>query len=42
MYGGVPKESQRAALKEEGATMVVGTPGRVIDLMEEGVCDLSG
>ena len=39
VYGGVPKYEQRKALRE-GAEIVVATPGRLIDLMEEGCCDL--
>ena len=39
VYGGVPKYEQRKALKE-GAEVVVATPGRLIDLMEEGCCAL--
>lgn len=42
LYGGVPKDAQRAALKEKGAAFVVGTPGRILDLVNEGACDLSG
>ena len=41
VYGGVNKDDQRKVLNEVGAAMVVGTPGRAIDLMEERVCDLS-
>ena len=41
VYGGVNKDGQRNALKEAGAAMVVGTPGWVVDLMEEGVCGLA-
>ena len=39
VYGGVPKYEQRKALRE-GAEVVVATPGRLIDLMEEGCCAL--
>ena len=42
LYGGVPKDGQKAALRESGAAFVVGTPGRILDLMNEGACDLSG
>lgn len=42
LYGGVDKEPQRRALLEESAAMVVGTPGRILDLINEGSCDLSG
>ena len=33
VYGGVPKYSQRDALKK-GVEVLVATPGRLIDLME--------
>merc|ERR1712106_683012 len=39
VYGGVPKWTQKQALKD--GVEVVATPGRLIDLMNEGVCDLS-
>ena len=39
VYGGVPKYEQRKALRE-GAEVIVATPGRLIDLMEEGCCSL--
>ncbi|KAI9848425.1 MAG: RNA-dependent ATPase [Sclerophora amabilis] len=39
VYGGVPKEEQRAGL--ETASIVVATPGRLNDLIDEGVADLS-
>ncbi|KAF9263060.1 DEAD-domain-containing protein [Marasmius fiardii PR-910] len=49
VFGGVPKEPQIKMLKnlnkdKTGLTtrIIVGTPGRIIDLMNEGVCDLSG
>ncbi|KAI5119786.1 hypothetical protein M0805_006584 [Coniferiporia weirii] len=42
LYGGVDKGPQRRALIEDGAAMVVGTPGRILDLLDEGACDLSG
>ncbi|KAK9711444.1 RNA-dependent ATPase [Basidiobolus ranarum] len=40
IYGGVPKDQQKRALKS-GAQFLVATPGRLMDLVEEGVCDLS-
>ena len=40
IYGGASYEPQLRALKR-GATIVVGTPGRVIDLMGRGALDLS-
>merc|ERR1719309_1209169 len=39
VYGGVPKWTQKEALKK-GVEVVVATPGRLIDLMNEGACDL--
>ncbi len=41
IYGGVPKSEQRQALRR-GVDAVVATPGRLIDLMEEGLADLRG
>jgi len=40
VYGGVAKYEQRKAL-QKGVEVVVATPGRLIDFMQEGVCDLS-
>lgn len=49
VFGGVSKEPQVRMLKnlnkeKDGLTtrIIVGTPGRILDLMQEGVCDLSG
>lgn len=39
VYGGVPKDTQRAALKT--AHIIVATPGRLNDLINEGAADLS-
>jgi ATP-dependent RNA helicase DBP3 len=39
IYGGVPKDEQRKALKH--AEIIVATPGRLSDLMNEGSTDLS-
>ncbi len=39
VYGGVPKDIQRQALKT--AAIIVATPGRLNDLIEEGSADLS-
>ncbi|KAL3681784.1 hypothetical protein R1sor_024740 [Riccia sorocarpa] len=39
IYGGTPKGPQKAALRA-GATIIVATPGRLQDLMDEGVCSL--
>ncbi|KAG2091515.1 P-loop containing nucleoside triphosphate hydrolase protein [Suillus discolor] len=46
VFGGVPKDPQVKALangNKDGKTtrIVVGTPGRIIDLVNDGVCDLS-
>jgi len=40
VYGGVPYEPQLEAL-ETGVDVVVGTPGRLIDLMNRGSLDIS-
>jgi ATP-dependent RNA helicase DeaD len=40
VYGGKPLREQTEKLRR-GADLVVGTPGRVIDLMERGALDLS-
>ncbi len=39
IYGGVPMDRQIQGLK--GASMVIGTPGRIMDLMRRGYLDLS-
>ena len=39
VYGGVPKDSQREALRT--AHIVIATPGRLNDLINEGAADLS-
>ncbi|KAF8971589.1 P-loop containing nucleoside triphosphate hydrolase protein [Flammula alnicola] len=48
VFGGVPKDPQVRMLKnankaKDGMTtrIIVGTPGRILDLMQEGACDLS-
>jgi ATP-dependent RNA helicase DBP3 len=46
VFGGVPKDQQVKALangNKDGkiTRIVVGTPGRIIDLVQDGVCDLS-
>lgn len=46
VFGGVPKDPQVKALTNGNADgkitrIVVGTPGRIIDLVHDGVCDLS-
>lgn len=40
VYGGVPKWEQRKALQEEGVDLLVATPGRLQDLVEESAVDL--
>ncbi|MRK02990.1 MULTISPECIES: DEAD/DEAH box helicase [Aeromicrobium] len=40
IYGGVPYETQLDAL-EAGVDIVIGTPGRLLDLANRGVLDLS-
>ncbi|CAN6664259.1 ATP-dependent RNA helicase Dbp3p [Trichomonascus vanleenenianus] len=39
VYGGVPKEGQRRDIKK--SSIVIATPGRLNDLIDEGSCDLS-
>lgn len=41
IVGGVGYEPQRAALKR-GCDLLVATPGRLLDLMGEGTCNLDG
>ena len=41
IYGGVPKPPQIEALKQSKTRIVVGTPGRIIDLANDGALDLS-
>ena len=41
VYGGVPKPPQKQALAN-GAQVVVATPGRLLDLCQEGACSLGG
>lgn len=40
IYGGAPKWEQKQALSQN-PRIVVGTPGRIIDFMEEGTLDLT-
>ncbi|MFC4243723.1 DEAD/DEAH box helicase [Gryllotalpicola reticulitermitis] len=40
IYGGVPQRAQVVAL-ERGVDIVIGTPGRILDLIEQGRLDLS-
>jgi len=41
IYGGVPKKDQRAVLEREGADMLIATPGRLQDFVDEETIDLS-
>jgi len=41
VYGGVPKQEQRRALKSKGVDMLIATPGRLQDLADEESLDLS-
>jgi len=42
LYGGVPKHEQKKALKgDKDLRIVVGTPGRLIDLVNDGAVDFS-
>jgi ATP-dependent RNA helicase DBP3 len=46
VFGGVPKEPQVKALANSSkdgmnTRIVVGTPGRILDLVNDGACDLS-
>lgn len=40
IYGGVPQGNQVRALRR-GVDIVVATPGRLLDLIQQGCCDLS-
>ncbi len=40
IYGGVPKHAQKDVLRK-GVDCIVGTPGRLKDLINDGSCDLS-
>ena len=40
VYGGVKRQQHAAAIKEQKPAVVVGTPGRVIDLVEHGELNL--
>jgi ATP-dependent RNA helicase DBP3 len=41
LYGGVPKWTQAAELKKGRVDCIVATPGRLKDLINDGICDLS-
>ena len=40
IYGGVPKHVQKSELKQSGLEVVVATPGRLLDLIEEHAVSL--
>lgn len=42
VFGGVDKLPQKKLLATPDVRIVVGTPGRLMDLANEGACDLSG
>ncbi|KAF9547134.1 RNA-dependent ATPase [Mortierella hygrophila] len=39
IYGGVSKDDQRKAIRQ-GVHIIVATPGRLLDLMEDGSCNI--
>lgn len=41
LFGGVDKEGQRKMLKDKKLRIVVGTPGRLLDLENDGACSFS-
>ena len=41
VYGGAPYEKQIKGIRFDKPQIIVGTPGRVIDLMERGILDFS-
>ena len=41
VYGGVSKVDQVRDLKRLNPTVLVGTPGRILDLVNDGSCDLT-
>ncbi|KAF8338192.1 uncharacterized protein EI90DRAFT_2991491 [Cantharellus anzutake] len=40
VFGGVGKDEQRRVLAQPSTKVLVGTPGRLLDLASEGACDL--
>ena len=42
IFGGLDKRTQAKTLKNKKAKVVVGTPGRIMDLVNDGALDLSG
>ncbi|TIA91933.1 hypothetical protein E3P99_00795 [Wallemia hederae] len=41
LYGGVSKEEQKRTIKKNKPRVIVGTPGRLLDLVNDGGLDLS-
>jgi ATP-dependent RNA helicase DBP3 len=41
VYGGVSKGDQVRELKKSKPHVLIGTPGRILDLVNDGACDLS-
>ncbi|KAJ1556584.1 hypothetical protein HK096_000075, partial [Nowakowskiella sp. JEL0078] len=41
LYGGVSRSEHKNVLRTESPEIVVATPGRLLDLIEDGSCDLS-
>lgn len=41
LFGGMPKQEQVKELRQPGLKVVVGTPGRVLDLVNDGAVDFS-
>lgn len=41
VFGGVDKGPQKKSLSNKDSRIIVGTPGRLLDLTNEGACDLS-
>jgi ATP-dependent RNA helicase DBP3 len=39
LFGGVPKDEQAKSLRKS-PRIVVGTPGRILDFVNDGVCNL--
>ncbi|KAG8852043.1 RNA-dependent ATPase [Tulasnella sp. 330] len=41
VYGGASKDGQRQLMRQSGVKVIVATPGRLLDFIQEGVVDLS-
>jgi ATP-dependent RNA helicase DBP3 len=41
VYGGTSKGDQVRDLKKIDPSVLVGTPGRILDLVNEGTCDIT-